>query len=91
MPNEKLEEVFAQAPAGISLEYVQTVFHKNDNKVLPTLMELWDIHERQKKPKSKWDDIRDTCDAYDMEMDRTIMSKLRASQQPTEQPVGQPP
>lgn len=84
MPEERLEEVLGQSPEGISLEYVQTVFRKNDNKVLPTLMELWDIHETQKKPKSKWDDIRETCDAYDMEMHRTIMSKLRASQPPAE-------
>ena len=30
-------------------------------------MELWNIEEKQ-KDKSKWEEIRDTCDAFDIEM-----------------------
>lgn len=77
----KIHEILAQAPDGLSLDDVKAIFKKHDKQVLPTLMELWDIQEQQKKPKSKWDDIRETCDAFDMEMERAFMSKLRASAQ----------
>ena len=76
-----MEEVLRQAPTDIATEIIESIFNKNEGKVLPTLMELWNIEEKQKKPKTKWDEIRETCDAFDSEMENTIMSKLRAPKQ----------
>jgi hypothetical protein len=41
-------------------------------------MELWDIPEEVEKEKSKWDEVRETCDAYDNEMNR-MLANIRKS------------
>jgi Ca2+-binding EF-hand superfamily protein len=67
-----MEEVLRQAPVGISDIKIKEIFENNDNNINKTLMELWEIPEEIKKEKTKWDDIRETCDAYDNEMSRLI-------------------
>ena len=40
-------------------------------------MELWEIKEKkEEKKETKWDNIRETCDAYDIEM-ANFMKKNR--------------
>jgi Ca2+-binding EF-hand superfamily protein len=67
-----MEEVIRQAPIGISDIKIKEIFEKNDNNINKTLMELWEIPVEIKKEKTKWEDIRETCDAYDNEMNRLI-------------------
>jgi hypothetical protein len=67
-----MEEVLRQAPIGISDIKIKEIFEKNDNNINKTLMELWEIPVEIKKEKTKWEDIRETCDAYDNEMNRLI-------------------
>jgi len=67
-----MEEVLRQAPIGISDIKIKEIFEKNDNNINKTLMELWEIPVEIKKEKTKWEDIRETCDAYDCEMNRLI-------------------
>lgn len=71
-----MDEVISQAPPDIPLEHIETIFNKNDKKVIPTLSELWNIVEKE-KIRDKWDDIRETCDTFDMQMDKEFMSKMR--------------
>ena len=82
---DKLTEVLSQSPAGVDEDTIKNIFAKNKENVLDTLMELWDMPPKLDKQKSKWEDIRETCDAYDMEMDRLVMSQLR-NQTPPQQP-----
>jgi len=74
-----MDEVLSQAPSDLSIEYIEGIFKKNDCKILPTLMELWQLKEKDNKPQGKWEKIRETCDAFDLEMDKEVMSKLRGS------------
>jgi hypothetical protein len=67
-----MEKVLKQAPIGICDEKIKEIFDNNNGDINKTLMELWDIPIEIEKEKTKWDDIRDTCDAYDNEMNRLI-------------------
>lgn len=67
-----MEKVLKQAPVGISDEKIKEIFENNNEDINKTLMELWNIPIEIEKEKTKWDDIRDTCDAYDNEMNRLI-------------------
>jgi hypothetical protein len=67
-----MNQVICQAPLNISIEIIEEVFNKNNQNVLDTLSELWQLEEKQLKEKSKWDTIRETCDEYDMEMSKVI-------------------
>lgn len=67
-----MEVILKQAPIGISDEIIKEIFDKNNNDINKTLMELWDIPEEAEKKKSKWDEVRETCDAYDNEMKRML-------------------
>jgi hypothetical protein len=71
-----MDEVFKQAPDGISYEEVEIIFNNNDKDVLKTLIELWRIQEKTIKNISesqcKWEGIRDICDSHDSEMQRQI-------------------
>lgn len=74
----KMDEVLRQAPIDLSDDIIIEAFNRNNKNVKKTLMELWDIPEEIPKDKNKWDEIRETCDAYDTEMNRLI-SNIRNS------------
>ena len=63
-----MEQVYNQCPPHITYEFAEEIFNKNDKDVLKTLSELWDIKEPEKAKPTKWDEIRETCDAFDTEM-----------------------
>jgi len=73
-----MEEVLRQAPIGMSDKEIKEIYDKNNGNIKNTLMELWEIPEEIERKKSKWDEIRETCDAYDTEMNRLI-SNIRNS------------
>lgn len=68
-----MNEIIKQAPEGLDLKTIKEVYEKNNEDQLKTLMELWDIKEKkEEKPENNWDKIRDTCDAFDEEMNKFI-------------------
>ena len=77
---DKLTEVLNQAPADVDEDYVKTIFAKNQENVSNTLAELWNMPITPAKEKTKWENIRDTCDEYDNEMNRIIKNMKAQSQ-----------
>lgn len=76
-----MNEVIKQAPIGIDESIIKKVFIKNNEDVIQTLIDLWDIKEIENKKKvsevqKHWNDIRDTCDAFDIEM-KTFMDQAK--------------
>ena len=86
-----MEEVISQAPEHISKEDIETIFKKNNENVIDTLIELWDIEAPTTEkaanpdeidlttPENKWANIRDVCDSYDLQMQvhmNNIKSKM---------------
>lgn len=67
-----MDEVIAQAPIHIPIDDIKNIFEKHNHNVIDTLAELWDIEETVPKEKTKWETIRDTCDAFDNEMSKCI-------------------
>ena len=89
-----MDEVIKQAPSDIAVEDIEVIFKKNNENVLDTLFDLWNIEVKDAKsaksakkdddeaeaaeeddaeldftnPETKWDNIRNICDAYDIEM-----------------------
>lgn len=67
-----MNEVIKQAPDGLDIKIIRDIFEKNNEDVIMTLLELWEISEEKPKEISKeqkeWNEIRDTCDAFDTEM-----------------------
>lgn len=71
-----MEGLLLQAPAGLTKEFINEIYNKNNNDVAKTLMELWEIPEEKQKVQTEkqknWNEIRQTCDAYDSELSRLI-------------------
>lgn len=71
-----MDEIIKQAPEGIDFSSIKEIYEKNNEDVIKTLMELWDIKEKEGKDISEtqkhWNEIRDTCDAFDNEMAKVI-------------------
>ena len=75
-----MEEVINQAPQHISKEDIESIFKKNNENVIDTLIELWNIEAPTTgktanpeeidltNPNNKWAHIRDVCDSYDLQM-----------------------
>jgi hypothetical protein len=89
-----MDEVIKQAPSDIAVEDIEVIFKKNNENVLDTLFDLWNIEVKGAKatksakkdddeteateeddaeldftnPETKWENIRNICDAYDIEM-----------------------
>lgn len=70
-----MDEVLSQAPADIEKKVIEDTFKRNDGNIILTLAELWNVGSLPEKKRTKWEDIRDTCDAYDSEMQKTFMKK----------------
>jgi hypothetical protein len=86
-----MEEIIKQAPEHISLEDIEVIFKKNNENVVDTLFDLWNIDvvktetctnidisdiSKFKDDKNKWTNIRNICDSYDLEMQAHI-NKMR--------------
>jgi len=72
-----MDIIIKQAPANLTKEEIEIIYNKNNNDIVNTLAELWDIvDDKIIPPKTKWDDIRETCDAYDSEM-ANVMKKIK--------------
>ena len=72
-----MDILIQQAPANLTIEEIEKIYNKNEKNIINTLTELWDIADnRIIPPKTKWDDIRETCDAYDSEMEK-VMKKMK--------------
>jgi chorismate synthase len=67
-----MDEVIKQSPEGIEKSVIKEVFERNGENVTKTLMELWEIKEKVEneinESQKKWNEIRETCDAFDSEM-----------------------
>lgn len=66
-----LDLIISQAPVSISIERINEIYLENNKDYIKTLMVLWEIEEKkiEKKP-DRWDDVREICDSYDIEMDK---------------------
>jgi hypothetical protein len=72
-----METLIQQAPSHLTIEEIEIVYNKNEHNIINTLAELWNIvDDKIIPPKTKWDDIRETCDAYDSEMAK-VMKKIK--------------
>jgi hypothetical protein len=71
-----MDEIFKQAPDGMTYDEVKKVFIEKNENVLETLMELWKVPEKPvvniSENEKKWEDIRNTCDDFDSEMQKTL-------------------
>jgi len=75
-----MDELIKQAPVNIDEKIIKEIFDKNNGNIMNSLMELWEIKDEnvkeQTKEQKEWDEIRDTCDIFDGEMNN-MMAKLR--------------
>lgn len=75
-----MDELINQAPANIDEKIIKEIYDKNEGNVMNSLMELWEIKDKvkeQTKEQKEWDEIRETCDIFDGEMNN-MMASLRA-------------
>jgi hypothetical protein len=80
-----MDQVLSQAPPNISDDIIKNIFIKNKENVVDTLTELWNIVEVTKNREiTKWDEIRETCDAFDVEMNN-VMKQIKLNQQRRQQ------
>jgi len=67
-----------QAPSNLSREEVEEIYKKNNNDILKTLEELWNIDVKTpnlSEDTIKWNNIRETCDSFDIEMQNKMFKK----------------
>ena len=68
-----MEQIISQAPDNLTEEYIKTIYEKNNNDIVKTLAELWNLEDNTNtKSLSKWNEIRETCDSYDNEMQKML-------------------
>ncbi len=70
--------ILQQAPEGIELTDVETLYEKHKGNSSDILTELWNIPKPPVKNKSckenKWNEIRDICDSLHEEYDKLMMN-----------------
>jgi hypothetical protein len=75
-----MDELIKQSPMNLDEEFIKEIYEKNNGNFMNSLMELWEINndvvKEQTTEQKEWDDIRETCDIFDGEMNK-MMSKIR--------------
>jgi hypothetical protein len=67
-----MDELIKQAPDNLNKDFIEEIYEKNNKDITKTLIDLWNIPQKKEIKKTSWDNIRDTCDAFDCEMNRMI-------------------
>ncbi len=70
-----MDILIMQAPAKFTVDEIELIYNKNDKDIVKSLTELWEIAEQVEvinENTQKWNKIRDTCDSYDIEMQKII-------------------
>lgn len=73
-----MDNLMKQAPSNLSREEVEEIYKKNNNDIIKTLDELWNIEVKianLSEDKIKWNNIRETCDLFDIEMQKKMFKK----------------
>ena len=73
-----MDNLMNQAPSNLSREEVEEIYKKNNNDILKTLDELWNIEVKianLSEDTIKWNNIRETCDSFDIEMQKKMFKK----------------
>lgn len=82
----KVQQIFQQAPDGVSEEQISKLLEIHDNDSLMVLSILWKLEKEgnedneateQDKTKKKWDNIREICNSYEEEMQNFMKSKQK--------------
>jgi hypothetical protein len=80
-----IQKILEQAPEGISVTDVETIFEKNLGNVVDTLSELWDLPVKNKSvpcdSHKKWQEVRDICSAYEEEMQNFMKDTRRPNEE----------
>jgi folate-dependent tRNA-U54 methylase TrmFO/GidA len=75
-----MDELIRQAPMDLDEVFIKEIYEKNNGDFMNSLMELWEVKnvvkEQQTTEQKEWDNIRETCDIFDGEMNK-MMSKIR--------------
>ena len=75
-----MDELIRQAPMDLDEVFIKEIYEKNNGDFMNSLMELWEVKnvvkEQQTTEQKEWDNIRETCDIFDGEMNN-MMAKLR--------------
>ena len=65
----EINEIIAQAPINTTDEEIKEIYNNTNKDVVKTLEILWNINVvEKKKRRTIFDNVRETCDAYDAEM-----------------------
>jgi hypothetical protein len=71
-----IKQLIEQSPSGLTEEFIEEVYNKNEQDFTKSLLELWNIQERKQKEFTKsqheWNEVRNTCDSFDTELNRLI-------------------
>jgi chromosome segregation and condensation protein ScpB len=73
-----MDNLVNQAPGHLTREEIEEIYNKNNKDVLKTLEELWEIKpkvENLDEKTIKWNNIRETCDSFDIEMKNKMLRK----------------
>lgn len=76
-PKEVVEAVLRQSPDWATEMQIRSILAEKEGDVVATLAKIWNIESPRKKEATRWEEIREICDAHDLEMEKA----LKGSQQ----------
>jgi hypothetical protein len=64
--------VLKQAPPSATTDDVAAALEASHNDIGAAIALLWNIQPPKEKPKDKWQEMREICDAYEIEMQKAL-------------------
>jgi hypothetical protein len=67
---DDIDYVLANSPENITSDDARKALEDTENNRVEAIALIWKIEKPAEKPKTKYDEMREICDAYEVEMDK---------------------
>lgn len=74
--DEEVQNIIDQAPEWVTAVQVYELWNEYKGNVVEILSKLWNVPPPSKKEPTKWETMREICDAHDQLMEE-MLEKLR--------------
>lgn len=69
---EIVDAVLKQSPDWATEVQIRSILAEKGGDVVATLAKIWNIESPRKKENTRWEEIREICDAHDLEMEKAL-------------------
>lgn len=81
MNDSIMNQILQNSPINVTNNEILLAYENANQNIIETIATLWKSDKPAEKPKTKYDEYREICDAYDMEMEKFLENAKKQQNQ----------